>query len=88
MDLYSSQITNTFGGVNKQTFILKTTNVMSEMENKQMVYQAIKSIADNLCKEDKTYLRADLAFELKKYGIASDSSEVSKLVFDAYRFFS
>lgn len=48
MDLYSSQITNTFGGVNKQTFILKTTNVMSEMENKQMVYQAIKSIADNL----------------------------------------
>lgn len=33
MDLYSSQITNTFGGVNKQTFILKTTNVMSEMEN-------------------------------------------------------
>lgn len=57
------------------------------MENKQMVYQAIKSIADNLCKEDKTYLRADLAFELKKYGIASDSSEVSKLVFDAYRFF-
>ncbi len=87
MDLYSSQITNTFGGVNKQTFILKTTNVMSEIENKQMVYQAIKSIADNLCKEDKTYLRADLAFELKKYGIASDSSEVSKLVFDAYRFF-
>ena len=87
MDLYSSQITNTFGGVNKQTFILKTTNVMSEMENKQMVYQAIKSIADNLCKEDKTYLRADLAFELKKYGIASDSSEVSKSVFDAYRFF-
>lgn len=28
-----------------------------------------------------------MAFELKKYGIASDSSEVSKLVFDAYRYF-
>lgn len=60
---------------------------MGEINNKQPVYQAIKTIADNLCKEDKTYLRADLAYELKKYGVASDSSEVSKLVFDAYRFF-
>lgn len=60
---------------------------MGEINNKQIVYQAIKTIADNLCKENKTYLRADLAYELKKYGVASDSSEVSKLVFDAYRFF-
>lgn len=57
------------------------------MADNQKVYQEIKMIADNLCKENKTYLRADLAFELKKYGIASDSSEVSKLVFDAYRYF-
>lgn len=57
------------------------------MVDNQKVYQAIKTIADELCKENKTYLRADLAFELKKYGIASDSSEVSKLVFDAYRYF-
>lgn len=57
------------------------------MADNQNVYQAIKTIADELCKENKTYLRADLAFELKKYGIASDSSEVSKLVFDAYRYF-
>lgn len=57
------------------------------MADNQKVYQAIKTIADNLCKENKTYLRADLAFELKKYGINSDSSEVSKLVFDAYKFF-
>ena len=57
------------------------------MADNQKVYQAIKTIADNLCKENKTYLRADLAFELKKYGIASDSSEVSKLVFEVYRFF-
>ena len=49
------------------------------------IYKNIKTIADELCKENKTYLRADLAFELKKYGIASDSSEVSKLIFDAYR---
>ena len=57
------------------------------MADNQKVYQEIKTIADELCKENKTYLRADLAFELKKYGIASDSSEVSKLVFDAYRYF-
>ena len=57
------------------------------MADNQKVYQAIKTIADELCKENKTYLRADLAFELRKYGIASDSSEVSKLVFDAYRYF-
>lgn len=57
------------------------------MADNQKVYEAIKTIADELCKENKTYLRADLAFELKKYGIASDSSEVSKLVFDAYRYF-
>ena len=60
---------------------------MNSMADNQKVYQAIKKIADELCKENKTYLRADLAFELKKYGIASDSSEVSKLVFDAYRYF-
>ena len=53
---------------------------MNSMADNQKVYQAIKTIADELCKENKTYLRADLAFELKKYGIASDSSEVSKLV--------
>lgn len=50
---------------------------MNSMADNQNVYQAIKTIADNLCKENKTYLRADLAFELKKFGIASDSSEVS-----------
>ena len=60
---------------------------MNSMADNQKVYQAIKTIADELCKENKTYLRADLAFELKKYGLASDSSEVSKLVFDAYRYF-
>ena len=60
---------------------------MNSMADNQKVYQAIKTIADELCKENKTYLRADLAFELKKYGIASDSSEVSKLVFEAYRYF-
>ena len=44
--------------------------------DKLEIYKNIKTIADELCKENKTYLRADLAFELKKYGIASDCSEV------------
>ena len=61
--------------------------MMNKMDDNTNVYQAIKAIADELCKENKTYLRADLAFELKKYGVASDSSEVSKLVFDAYKYF-
>ncbi len=60
---------------------------MDRTINHHEIYQTIKAIADELCKENKTYLRADLAFELKKYGIASDSSEVSRLVFDAYKFF-
>ena len=41
---------------------------MNSMADNQKVYQAIKTIADELCQENKTYLRADLAFELKKYG--------------------
>ena len=54
---------------------------MNSMADNQKVYQAIKTIADELCKENKTYLRADLAFELKKYGIASDSSEWERAPF-------
>lgn len=42
---------------------------MNSMADNQKVYQEIKTIADELCKENKTYLRADLAFELKKYGM-------------------
>lgn len=33
-----------------------------EVNDKQSVFQAIKNIADDLCKENKTYLRADLAY--------------------------
>ena len=35
--------------------------------DKLEIYKNIKTIADELCKENKTYLRADLAFELKTY---------------------
>lgn len=40
-----------------------------DMENRE-IYKAIKSIADELCSDGKTFLRADLAYELKKYGVA------------------
>ena len=40
-----------------------------KMENRE-IYKAIKSIADELCSDGKTFLRADLAYELKKYGVA------------------
>lgn len=56
------------------------------MENRE-IYKAIKSIADELCSDGKTFLRADLAYELKKYGVAGDSSEVGSLVYDAYCFY-
>ena len=48
----------------------------------QEIYKVIKSIADELCRDNKTFLRADLAFELKKYGVKSDSSEVDSLVLE------
>lgn len=57
-----------------------------DMENRE-IYKAIKSIADELCNDGKTFLRADLAYELKKYGVAGDSSEVGSLVYDAYCFY-
>lgn len=57
-----------------------------DMEDRE-IYKAIKSIADELCSDGKTFLRADLAYELKKYGVAGDSSEVGSLVYDAYCFY-
>lgn len=57
-----------------------------DMENRE-IYKAIKSIADELCSDGKTFLRADLAYELKKYGVAGDSYEVGSLVYDAYCFY-
>ena len=58
MDLYSSQITNTFGGVNKQTFILKTTNVMSEIDNKHFTREDQKREAA-LAKEQERIARKE-----------------------------
>lgn len=52
------------------------------------VYDAIRNIAAKLCKDGVTYLRADLAYELKQYGIDADTVDVSKFVLEAYRYFN
>ena len=39
---------------------------MNSMADNQKVYQAIKKIADEVCKENKTYRREDLDIEHKK----------------------
>ena len=51
----------------------------------QRLYERIKSIADQLVARDDHFTRADLAYELRGDGILGDSSEVSRLVWEAYR---
>lgn len=38
--------------------------------------------------DGETYLRADLAYELKQYGIDADSIDVSRLALEAYKYFN
>lgn len=56
--------------------------------DKPAIYDAIRNIAAKLCKDGETYLRADLAYELKQYGIDADSIDVSKLALEAYKYFN
>lgn len=51
----------------------------------QRLYERIKSVADQLVARDDHFTRADLAYELRGDGISGDSSEVSRLVWEAYR---
>ena len=60
---------------------------MSQNDNRT-IYEAIRTIAAKVCKDGENYLRADLAYELKRYGIQTDSTDVSRLVLEAYRYFS
>ena len=48
------------------------------------IYKKLKSLADDLAKHQSYYSRADVAFELKSFGIQKDSIEVSKLIWEAY----
>lgn len=56
--------------------------------DKTTIYDAIRNIAAKLCKDSETYLRADLAYELKQYGIDADSIDVSRLALEAYKYFN
>lgn len=56
--------------------------------DKPAIYDTIRNIAAKLCKDGETYLRADLAYELKQYGIDADSIDVSKLALEAYKYFN
>ena len=57
-------------------------------KDKITIYDAIRNIAAKLCKDGETYLRADLAYELKQYGIDADSIDVSRLALEAYKYFN
>ena len=54
---------------------------------KQKLYQKIRDCAIELTRNKHTYTRADLAYELKDYGVGQDSFDIVKLVYEAYRFY-
>ncbi|MCQ2192250.1 MAG: hypothetical protein MJZ23_05230 [Paludibacteraceae bacterium] len=56
--------------------------------NNQKIYEIIKKLADDIVKDGAPFSRADLAYELKKFGIGNDSAEVAALVWQAYRYFN
>lgn len=58
---------------------------MNQNDNKRL-YDAIREIAAKVCKDGETFLRADLAYELKQYGINADSIDVSRLAMEAYHY--
>lgn len=67
----------------------ETLNELSMNQNdNRTIYEAIRTIAAKVCKDGETYLRADLAYELKQYGIQTDSADVSRLALEAYRYFN
>ena len=55
--------------------------------DKQRVYKRIRDIAHELSNDKSTFTRADLAYELHDDGIEKDSSEIGRLVYEAYNFY-
>lgn len=51
------------------------------------LYQEIKKIAEEQQRDSSVMSRADLAYELKQFGIQGDSLEINKLVYDAYVYY-
>lgn len=56
------------------------------MDTKKL-YQEIKKIAEEQQRDSSVMSRADLAYELKQFGIQGDSLEINKLVYDAYVYY-
>ena len=54
---------------------------------KEKVYKKIENLATQLSKASNTFTRADLAYELKDYGIQCDSLDIAQLVYEAYEYF-
>ncbi|UVD79003.1 hypothetical protein NWE55_12850 [Myroides albus] len=54
------------------------------MEN-DAIYKKILALAKKLVQNASVYNRADLAFELREFGIKGDSIQISALVWQAYR---
>lgn len=52
--------------------------------NEKQLFSEIRRLAHSLKKNNDTYTRADLAYELKKFGFMQDTFEISRLVWDAY----
>lgn len=52
--------------------------------DEKIILQTIKELANKIINQGTVYTRADLAYELKDFGIKSDSIEVSKWVYQAY----
>lgn len=56
------------------------------MDKRIEIYNRIKKIASGL-DDGEILTRADLSYELKCFGIDSDSIETSRLIYEAYRYF-
>lgn len=59
------------------------------MENKKTagLYQKIKDLAQEALKNNNCLTRADLAYDLRNWGIENDSFRINELVWNAYQYF-
>lgn len=57
---------------------------MSRQNNESAILEKINELAQKLAKSKSSFTRADLAYELKSYGIVGDSAEINRLVWAAW----
>lgn len=56
--------------------------------DKQKIYRKIYDMARQLQKDSAIYTRADVAYELRDFGVEKDSFDVEKLVWETYEHFN